>query len=117
MKIPDSSARATSTAALETRSAGQSIVFDIILSDFQEEEAGGRQARRLPSVAGALVDDLFKVFALFATVGAELLQSGELLLGLFHSPGLDVEFAQIFPRRFMVRIEFERLGVIGVGRL
>ncbi len=58
-------------------------------------------------------DCLLQVFALFAAARAEFRQDGELLLGLFHIAGLDIKLAEILAGRLVIRLQFQRLGVIG----
>src|ERR1700730_2538556 len=84
----------------------------------QLERSGRVNARFGSSIAGRFgADYLLKVFALFAAAGAEFRQDGELLLGLLHIAGLDIELAEILAGRLVVWLELESLSVIGQRRL
>jgi hypothetical protein len=56
------------------------------------------------------------LFALFAAAGAKFRQDGELFLGLRNIAGFDIKLAEVFAGRLVVRLQFQRLGVIGQRR-
>src|SRR5580692_12396108 len=111
-----SSSRAASNNALRGRPANSDQVEVIVGPSGKEGRARSRPP--LVSIGSCFVsrDRLFEILAFVAARRAELRQHGKLFLRFVHVSCLDEELAKIFARGFVVRLQVERLRVVGKRR-
>src|ERR1700733_3529859 len=87
-------------------------------SRLARKRSGRERARFLSSVARRFgADCLLKVFGFLTAAGAKFCEDGALFLGLFHIAGLDIKLAEVFAGGLVIRLEFQRLGIVGQRRL
>src|ERR1700754_4129595 len=109
-----SSSRAASNSALRGRAANSEKVEVIVCPSRLEGRARARPPRtRLVGSCFVSRDRLFKIAAFLASRGAKLRQRCKLFLRLVHVACFHEELAEIFARSLVVRLQVERLRVVG----